>query len=225
MEDPRVISMLKSLIKDGTKLRNDLMEAPLSTWTPVIEHNREYHQIAEKWRISCMNILELRFRKSFFFKEFREAIDTRYSTGSRYCKNNVGRALGILEAVLEALESGMTEDLFYKREVILFGDLLDQANEFLKKGFDLAAAIYGRIILETVVKEFAGKNDIQENSFDETIVALKKASVISQPLEHSLRANYAIGTTATHNYEDFKKISKQDIKNFLDFIRDKVLTL
>ena len=228
MDDNEITKILTKLIKDGNALKNDLYEAVYHDHysSLTISHNRALYQIAEKWKLSAANLLYLRFGKdSYYLKQFEDGINTQYKNSGRYCKENVAKALGVLEAVKDAMDDGMTEDLFFRREVLLFGDLLEQANEFLKRNFDLAAAIYGRVVLETVVKEFAARKDIKEDSFDKTIIALKKADIISQPMEHSLRANYAIGSAATHNKEEFQTISKQDIKSFLDFIRDKVLTL
>lgn len=225
MEDAKIKELLEKLIEQGIGLRDVLHKAPLHTYIPTITHNRQYYQIAESWRVRCINLLDLRFKGSLFCEEFKKVISIEYPNGSRYCKDNVERALGVLEAALEAFNTGMTEDLFYQREVVLLSDLLDQAYEFHKNGFDLVATIYGRVVLEMVIKEFASKRNLQKSSFDQTIISLKTAGLISQPLEHALRANYSIGSSATHNQEEFNRVSKQDIKNFLDFIRNKVLTI
>lgn len=228
MDNSKLIEELDSLIKEGIALKNNLLEDSMSSYGSfkVISWNRQYYQDAERWKMRTMNILNLRFGNNHpYLKEFESAICTHYQYGGKYCKENVGNALGILEATKDALEKGFTEDLFYQREVVLLADLLDQAYEFLEKGFDLAATIYGRVVLEMVIKEFASKNGIKEKDFEQTIISLRKSGLIIQPLEQSLRANYAIGSAGTHNKEEFTKITKQDIKSFLDFIRDKVLTL
>jgi len=197
----------------------------LHTSNYVSETNKKHYGDIEKWKNSCLNILKLRFTVgSDYYKNFYHAINTSWGN-HLYCSENVSSANGVFSSAIEALESGLTEDLYYQREVLLFQDLLEQAYEFFKKGFDPAATIYGRIVLEIVIKEFAAKNNIKEKDFEQTIISLRKAGLIIQPFEISLRANYATGSAATHNKEEFAKISKQDIRNFLDFIRDKVLTL
>ena len=115
-------------------------------------------------------------------------------------------AAGVLEYVHGAIEKGLTEDLFYKREILILSNLLEQANEFLEKGFKLAAGIYGRIILETTLKEFAKKNNIQGKNFDQLIIKMRQGNIIQKPLENSLRGNYAIGSWAAHGSKEFREL-------------------
>ncbi len=224
MNDELIIKKLKEFIKEGYELKKNLHIS--LTHVSVEQYNKPYYQLAERWRGNCLNLLKLRFGiNSDYFSNYSGEIDTYISNAGRYSSDNVGKALGALEWVLDALESGLTEDLFYKREVLLLNDLLEQAYEFSKKDFYLIASIYGRIVLETIIKEFASKNGMAKESFDQTIISLKKAGIITQPFEHSLRANYSVGSLATHKKEEFEKISNEEIKLFLDFIRDRVLTL
>ena len=138
--------------------------------------------------------------------------------------------VGILQAALDALNRGLTKDLFYEREVIVFSDLLDQAYEFLaNQSTYLAAGVYGRIVLETTIREFA-KLKLRENyspemKFDQIIIKLKKERYISEIIENRLRDYYKIGSHAAHNDEEFKDYSKKDLKDFLTFVKDNVLTL
>jgi len=227
MKDSIIIKELNRLIKEGNKLKDNLEEAPLSYWSNTIRHNRVYHQQAEKWKVESINFLRLRFgRESDFINDFKRTIEMKYKNGTSYCKNNIGRALGVLEAVLRALKAGLTEDLFYRKEVMVFGDLLNQAYGYLEKNIYLIATVYGRIVLESTIKEFAkSKNVIVDKlKFNQIIIELKKKGIITQPFEHSLRANYSLGSSF-HNMEEFKLIKKEQIKFFLDFIRDYVLTL
>jgi hypothetical protein len=223
MNDDLIIHKLRSLIKDGRELK---IKLKMSEAYHVEDDNKPYYQEAERWRGKCLNLLKLRFGvNTDYYMNFAEEIDTQIHGAGEYSRDNVGKALGALEWVLDALESGLTDDLFYKREIILFSDLLEQANEFLEKGFNLIAAIYGRIVLETTINEFAAKNGIKGDSFEQTIIELRKAGIITSPFEMSLRANYKTGSLATHKKEEFDKLTKQDIKSFIEFIRDRVITL
>ena len=87
------------------------------------------------------------------------------------------------------------------------------------------AGIYGRIVLETSIKEFAKKNNIHEKKFDQIIIKLRQNNIIQKPLENSLRSNYEIGSWAAHGNTKFQDLSNNEIREFLTFIRDKVLTL
>lgn len=90
----------------------------------------------------------------------------------------------------------------------------------------LATGTYGRVVLETTIKEFAKEHDIDSKlKFDQIIINLRIKGLIQKPFENSLRANYEIGSWAAHGNEEFNKLNKNEIKEFLVFIRDKVLTL
>lgn len=83
--------------------------------------------------------------------------------------------------------------------------------------------------METTVKEFA-KLKLQENynsqmKFNQLIVKLKNEGFILQTFEERLRSYYTIGSDAAHNSSDFTNYSKRDLKDFLTFIKDNVLTL
>lgn len=96
----------------------------------------------------------------------------------------------------------------------------------LEHGLNLAAGTYGRVVLETTIKEFAKEHDIDSKlKFNEIIINLRMKGFIQKPFENSLRANYEIGSWAAHGNEEFNKLTKTEIKEFLVFIRDKVLTL
>ncbi|MFC1787533.1 hypothetical protein ACFLY8_05860, partial [Halobacteriota archaeon] len=92
-------------------------------------------------------------------------------------------------------------------------------------GFKLAAGIYGRIVLETAIREFAKKKGIEHDKFDQIIIKLRQSGIIHKPFENSLRANYEIGSWAAHNDQQFNDLGDNEIKEFLVFIRDKVLNL
>ena len=49
--------------------------------------------------------------------------------------------------------------------------------------------------------------------------------MIHEPFENSLRANYKIGSLAAHGDDGFSKFSESEIREYLAFVRDKVLTL
>ncbi|MEE9176020.1 MAG: hypothetical protein V3U19_07585 [Thermodesulfobacteriota bacterium] len=225
MDDALILEKLKKLIKDGNNLGNNLYPA-----TDInVKSNRFSYQIAEKWKLSSINLLKLRFGiHSDYFQNFFDAINTNYHSDIKYVKENVQRGTGALEYVYDALESGLIDDLFYKREILVFSELLEQAYEFLDSGLDLASAIYGRIVIETTIKEYALKNNIKNSKdlkFDQLIIKLRQEGVIQQPFEIALRGNYKIGSWATHGDKEFENVTHTEIKEFLNFIRDKVLTL
>lgn len=225
MNDSEIMKKVEKLISKGKELSNELYSHRHYHWSSYNEIIDKHLIDLTKWKEDCLNLLKLRFGGSSYSNNFKERLCIEYQNSGEFYKENVSEAVAVLMSLKEAFEEGLTEDLYYQKEILLFGDLLKQAEEFFDKKFDLVATIYGRIILETTIKEFAVKNNIDENDFEQNIIALRKAGLITQTFEHSLRSKYALGSAATHNKQEFDKISRGEIKEFLSFIRDRVLTL
>ena len=224
MKDTLILKKLKELIDEGNRLKKLLYNAGSES-----AHMNEIHyQNCEKWKGSSLNLLKIRFgENSDYYEDFSKHIRKYYpeTQGGLYYPQKMSLAIAVLQYVYDALKSGLTEDLYYKKEVELFSDLLEQAFEFLNKKFKLISAIYGRIVLEVTILEYAKKKGINEGKFDQVIIKLRQANIISKPFESSLRANYQIGSDAVHRNKQFEDYSDKEIKEFLIFIRDKVLTL
>lgn len=231
MRDEKIIEKLSKLIEDGKKLASELYgeSGIINTYSPYSAQSKNVtlYPRAIKWMQDSTNLLNLRFgHDSVYYKDFITEINIQKNVrGGRFYQENVANATAILEHVMDAMSSGLTEDLFYKREIIVLSDLLDQAFEFLEAGHKIAATIYGRIILETTVKEFAKKEGIEEKNFDQVIIKLRQKGTIQKPFEDSLRAYYHLGSMAAHGDKNFQDYSINEIREHLTFVRDKVLTL
>jgi len=186
-----------------------------------------------KWQSEALNIISLRFtRDSPQFSRFLSSFSQDYLNQRKLfswdtVEGDIIRANAILGWIVSSLKEGFVDDVFYKKELEVFSTMLDQAYEFHKNNLLIAAAVYGRVIVETTLREFyeikVGKKFL--GKFDALIIDLKTLGHITKPFEGSLRANYAIGNQAAHNDPEFSKLTNKDILDFLNFIRDKVLIL
>lgn len=223
MNDELIARKLSELIKEGHSISNNISNS--STNFEIYEYSN-----IKKFQTGAENILRLRFgKKSEYYNQFLYAYKMKFPEAEHVSYHTISiidTQTGILEAVYDALKSGLTEDLFYQREVLVFTDMLNQAFEFLNHKQYFAAAMYGRVVLEVTIKEFAKNNNVDTHQkFDQIIINLRKDEFIHKPLENSLRANYEIGSWAAHGDEKFNKLSSRQINDFLSFIRDNVLTL
>jgi len=228
LKDEKIIEKLSELIKEGRDLGRKLnTEEYLGYSSSSQSENVSLYPRAIKWSRDSTNLLKLRFgANSRYLGDFVDEINRKAGErGGRFYKENIANATAIIEHVRDAMVTGLTEDLFYKRELQVFSDLLDQALEFLEHGHTIAAAIYGRIVLETTVREYARKEGVEEKKFDQVIIKLRQKGIIQKPIESSLRANYQLGSLAAHGDKNFEDYSKSGIREYLNFIRDKVLTL
>jgi len=224
MDDNKVLIELEELIKTGKSLGTKL--DTLFHVDNNYGNNDSFIPASRKWEHFTVNLLKLRFGKnSEFLENFINALGSK-SKKAEYYKENVNVATAVLEYIYDSLSKGLTDDLFFQREMVLFGDMLKQADEFLRQKLPIAAAIYGRIILELSIVEYGVKHGITDRmNFDQLIINLRKNGAIHEPFEVSLRANYKIGSLAAHGDPEFSKLSDSEIREFLSFIRDKVLTL
>jgi len=224
MNDEIIIKKLSELIKSSSSII-----VKRKTTQGVLVNFKMNYQAEKKFQISAENIIRVRFgENSTYYKDFihtyQEIFDDEEIDTYQY--RLIELQTGVLEAILDALENGLTDDLFYQRELLVFSDLLEQSFELLEHGLNLAAGTYGRVVLETTLKEFAKEHGIDSKlKFNDIIINLRMKGFIQKPLENSLRANYEIGSWAAHGNEEFNKLNKNEIKEFLVFIRDKVLTL
>ncbi|MBU0460538.1 MAG: DUF4145 domain-containing protein [Nanoarchaeota archaeon] len=221
MNEALILKELKALIKEGNELKSKLKD-----WNVNVV-NSLYYQDAKRWEGKAKNLLKVRFGQfSVFHDDFASESYSHYENGCRYYRENIAKATGVLEYIYDALSKGLVDDLFYKKELVIFLDMHKQAEEFLKQGYKRPAAIYGRIVLETTIKEYAKKMEAFEDvKFDQLIIKLRQKGIIHEPFETSLRANYKIGSMAAHADDNFEKLTDSEIREFLGFIRDKVLTL
>ncbi len=225
MDDETILKKLEEVIRLGDGLVKKLSSC---TSEYCLNYNGSYYQAAMKWWGAADNLLELRFGKqSEYHQNFIVVTKPQYHGKGQFYSENVQLGNGVLEYVYDALKNGLTGDLFYQQEIIVFSNLLEQAFEFLDKKLRLAAAIYGRIVLETTIREYAVKKDVENSKlkFNDLIIEMTRQKIILKPFEESLRANYSIGNWAAHGDEKFQKLSDNQIKEFLTFIQDKVLTM
>jgi hypothetical protein len=220
MSEDLISKKLAILVSEGNNIGKKLYESGSGYY----HYNKDYYQSIERWIGSTKNLLKLRFGiNSDYYKDFIK--NTTDENKYKFDKETVLLATGVLEYIKDAYDNGLTDDLFYKKEIIVLSDLLDQAYEFLDKGFNLVAGIYGRIVMETTIREYALLYNIEDNKFDQLIIKLRKKGIIQKPFENSLRSNYEIGSWAAHGKNNYNNLKPNEIKEFLNFIRDKILTL
>lgn len=234
MNDEKFITALSEPISDGFNILNSLTFGPILKQDSTKLYNDERIRII-RFQMFAESVLKIRFGVSSTIYEHFVSVSSEFFTSTytdkyRAYKNTVEVQIGILQAALDALNNGLAEDLFYQNEIVIFSDLFDEALECFKYQKYLAVGIYGRIIIETIVKEFA-KSKLSEtdymscNSFEDIAIKLRKNNFILQPFEESLKTNYKIGSHAAHNDEEFKKYTKIEWEKFLNFIQYDVLKL
>ncbi len=165
--------------------------------------------------------------KQYMFTE-RDSGGSSFQTEVIYYKEKMAKLVGILRSVKREVELGYIEDSIFLHKKESLSNILGDGFTLLKHGYKEAAAIYGRIVLETTVKELCKLKEIEvekNEKFPSVLVKLRKKGTIDLPLERSLQAQYDIGSLAAHGKKEFDEKTPQDILFMLTFIRDSVLQL
>jgi hypothetical protein len=229
MNDEAIKKQLKQLILQGKQLSQKLQPYSVGGefFEPmIISHNIEFSEEVISWVHSASNLLVLRFGKdSDYYKAFQNALDVPWIKSNCFFQENISMGNGVLISILDALQKGLTYDIFFKHEVIVFGDLLTDAFSLLSGGHRHASAIYGRIVLETTVKEYAKKFGVEERNFEDTINTLRRQEIIHQSFQERMRSIHTIGNKAAHGTPEFDRITNEEIHEGLMFIKERILTL
>ncbi|MBI2076476.1 MAG: DUF4145 domain-containing protein [Candidatus Aenigmarchaeota archaeon] len=194
-----------------------------------------------EWSTSSLNFLRYFFGiNHFFIERFRKNLNVKYvytqtePNGSSIqkevlcVKEKMSKLRGVLMSIKKEVEMGYSEDVTFLHKRESLSDILEDGFVLLEHDYKVAAAIYGRIILENTIKELCKLKgvDIEKNeNFSSMLLKLRQIKTIDLPQERSYQAQYDIGSLAAHGKEDFNKKTKRDILDMLNFIRDNVLQL
>ena len=229
---------IQKLIKEGCAL-----EKVCPSVDELQDHELDLSLDAKytEWATSTTNFLRFSFGLNHFFVErFSKIANLKYtykyieSNGSGfekeiYCyKEKMSRLCGVLMSIKKEAELGFIEDATFLHKKESLSDILEDAFVLLEQDYNLASAIYGRIILENSIKELCRLKEIpmdKNEKFSSMLNKLRQKTIIDLPQERSYQAQYDIGSFAVHGKEEFNKKTKKDIMNMLNFIRDNVLQL
>ena len=234
MEKEKFLQRLNQLIEEGRVLTN---ESPTVKKYKPLEKDYNWYAKCHKWDLSCKNILRAQFGiEHHFYKNFslfcKNTWELNLGNGVKqpieYPKETLAKAYAVLIYVKEEFELGLVADAKHLYEADLFSNLLEQAYELAENGYTVASAVHGRLIIENFINDLCRIKEVEleeKNKLPQKLVKLRKKGVINLPLERTIQAHYDIGTFAVHGLEDFNKYNGEKIIDFLDTIRDNILTI
>lgn len=228
------LQRLNQLIEEGVTLVN---KSPSVKKYKPLEQNYNLYAKCIKWDLSCRNLLRIQFgNEHVFYKNFRyssaETWKLNLGNGAtqpiEFPKEILTKAYAVLIYVKEEFELGLVADAKHLYQADLFSDLLEQAYELVERGYTVASAVYGRLIIENFINDLCRIKEVELEEIENLsnkLVKLRKKDVINLPLERTIQAHYDIGTFAVHGLKDFNEYNEKKIIDFLDTIRDNILTI
>ena len=220
----KISKRFEELIARGKELHTDI-----PTPEEIKENPQTIYELNPKsiaWKLSTKNLLKQAYGESSeYYELFMDMFggDIYLRTES---KEKISLVLGVLESAKEEFELGLTDSITHLLAIELFESILDQANQLLKKGFKDPAAILGRIIIESTLKDLCEKKSIEfkENEGVSNInEKLKNEGVFTLHQFKICRVNIELGNAAAHG--QFEKYSQRDVQKMLDYIEHSLLTM
>ncbi len=124
-----------------------------------------------------------------------------------------------------AISKGLLESVEYGAFDVVFEKTIDSAKQWLEKGQKEVAAILGRVVIETRLKEVAKLNGIK---LPDTAMAgyinneLKKAGIYNEQMHKEIEAKIKLGSIPQHANEE--EITFPQVKSMLEWIESNFLT-
>jgi hypothetical protein len=229
--DENIIDGLNATISIGKDLSCPIIPAAYKVASDLFGLRNED---VTKFKTNGEHLLKLRFRSdSVFYKNF-----LKYDNSND--NSNIQAQVGVLESALYVLNRGLVEDVIFQNDKMVFTDILAEAKECYKNQKFLLVGVLGRIIIESIVREYAklklSQEDYEEctknkntnsHKFETTLQTLEQKGKILSNFAVIIRANYKIGTLAAHNDDIFTRdyATNKEMKKYLTFIENEILTL
>lgn len=188
--NPDILRRLGELIHEGEQQWWEFQKKP-----GVIQDPVRYTQ----WSTSCLNLLDkLSVSTNRFVQEFEA-----WAKPSPARDVNLGAALGVLKAAREEYVRGLAIDYHLSVASVVFGDLLNQAEYLLYRGYLRAAAVLAGAALEEALRTRARAVPIEVSAKDTLVPLLHKLkaphiAVITEVQSKTLEAVAKVRNDAAH---------------------------
>lgn len=224
---------LNSLMKEGTTMMNNC--SSIENMDMHGESN-EMNIAHAKWRLSCLNLMRYFFgEKHYFYQNFLKSKCTwtrKIPNGDThhfsYCKESIADEIAVLHYIKDEINWGLVSDAKHMYQSELFSNLLEQAFELCDNGYIIASAVFGRLVIENFINDLLRLKEIEigeKENMPNKLVKLRNEGIIDLPTERIIQSHYDIGTYAVHGKKEFERYNKEKIKDFLEIIQNKILTI
>jgi hypothetical protein len=123
------------------------------------------------------------------------------------------RVRAIFDAAREDFEGGYLTSLKTLVQAEVFESEIEQAEELLKNGYKLAAAVIAGVVLETALRDLSISNAISIGKLDAMNSQLAKAGIYNKLQQKQITAIADIRNSAAHG--KLELFSEQDVKNMI----------
>jgi hypothetical protein len=203
-----VRSRLQELIEEGNLLREEGRNK-----NAMKDHEREaYLRKRTRWQANCDTALRFAGLKDHR-GEFQRLVDS-----NAYEAMKISLCVAQLESAIDSIDSGFVGNLRHLLHAELFDSTIEQARSLLSAGHRIPAAVLGRIVIESWLRDKAEACGMPKHDKSKPSIlndALKKAGEFSVPKWRQIQGYLDIGNAAAHGKE--ADISDKDVERLLEF--------
>ncbi len=169
------------------------------------------------WRVKVRHLISTVCGDgSQYFKSLQNAEEI-----SMYTTNHdiFQRVLAVLQAAKEDYEGGYFHEMRDLIQADVFDGELEQAEELLTAGYDVAAAVIAGVVLESRLRQLCKDRNIPVGKLDRMNAELAKADVYNKHIQKQITALADLRNCAAHGEGGFTKNEVQamirDIRSLL----------
>lgn len=167
--------------------------------------------MALKWKVKVKNLLvKICGTESEQYKSFTQEENTLVWSDN-VAKFNALKAIFL--ATKEDFEAGYISSYKTMVQAEVFDTELEQANELLKGGYYVAAAIIAGVVLETTLRELCDREKIEHGKMDKMNADLAKANIYNKIVQKQITTYAGIRNSAAHGIQN--EFAKNDVEQMI----------
>lgn len=174
------------------------------------------HQLFQKWCTKVKALLRQLAERGA--QQYGESFDSAWNTKFVGTTNHslLQNLSAVFLAAKEDCDAGWLTPLHALVRAEVFDDELDQAKELNTHGYAAPAAVIGRVVLETGLKNLCARIGLPPGKLAKMNDDLKKANAYDSVVHKRVTTLAAIGNAAAHALPEFRA---QDVEGMLEDVR------
>lgn len=177
-------------------------------------YSRGYNVDSESytnWKTKARHLLATACgQESIHFRDFVDREQGGFYSSSH---STLLQVKAVFDAAKEDFDGGYLNSVRSMVQAEVFSTELDQANELMKGGYIVAAAVIAGVVLETTMRRLCEDADIEPGSLNKMNADLTKAGVYNLLVNKRITALADIRNNAAHGHPD--KFTTDDVKDMI----------
>lgn len=170
-------------------------------------------KLSTEWGVLCLNLISSIFTKN---SDHYQKFDQYFGDSSKF--DAIEKCVGVLHAAKSDYQNGYLNKVTSLIEAEIFSDILEQAEELLKKGHYQASAVVAGCVLEDGLRKLCHKNNIsfpKKPTIEPMNVELAKIGIYNQFIKDKVSSIGKLRNHAAHG--EWTEFTEKDVE---DMIRD-----